>query len=59
MQGFSDLVSSVNDFVWGPAMIILLVGTGIFLTFRLKFRPWKNLGVPISYDCVVCHDRHR
>ena len=48
MQGFSDLVSSVNDFVWGPAMIILLVGTGIFLTFRLKFRPWKNLGFALK-----------
>ena len=49
MQGFSDLVSSVNDFVWGPALIILLVGTGIFLTFRLKFRPWKNLGFALKH----------
>ena len=29
-------------------MLILLVGTGIFLTFRLKFLPWKNLGYAIK-----------
>lgn len=25
----------VNQFVWGPPLLILLVGTGIFLTIRL------------------------
>lgn len=29
-------------------MLVLLVGTGIFLTVRLKFRPWKNLGFAIK-----------
>ena len=24
----------INDFVWGPTMLVLLVGTGVFLTFR-------------------------
>ena len=27
---------------------MLLVGTGIFLTIRLKFRPWRNLGFAIK-----------
>jgi len=39
----SQLLNDVNDFVWGPIMLALLVGTGIFLTIRLKFLPWKNL----------------
>ena len=26
--------STLNDFVWGPIMLALLVGTGVFLTFR-------------------------
>ena len=25
-------------------MLVLLVGTGIFLTIRLRFLPWRNLG---------------
>ena len=39
----SQLLNDINDFVWGPIMLALLVGTGIFLTVRLKFLPWKNL----------------
>ena len=44
----SDTLVKVDDFVWGPVMLVLLVGTGIFLTVRLKFRPWKNLGFAIK-----------
>ncbi|MBR5914478.1 MAG: sodium:alanine symporter family protein [Selenomonadaceae bacterium] len=39
----SQLLNDINDFVWGPVMLALLVGTGIFLTVRLRFLPWKNL----------------
>ena len=39
----AKLLADVNNFVWGPVMLALLVGTGIFLTFRLKFLPWRNL----------------
>ena len=39
----NDILNKVDSFVWGPAMLILLVGTGIFLTFKLHFMPWRNL----------------
>ena len=44
----SDTLVTVDDFVWGPVMLVLLVGTGIFLTIRLKFMPWRNLGYAIK-----------
>lgn len=44
----SKLLSDVNDFVWGPIMLAFLVGTGVFLTVRLKFLPWINLGYAIG-----------
>lgn len=31
-----DLLTQVRDYIWGLPLIILLVGTGIFLTIRLK-----------------------
>lgn len=31
-----DFLDSINGVVWGPIMLVLLVGTGIYLTFRLK-----------------------
>ncbi len=44
----NDIISAVNDFVWGPIMLALLVGTGVFLTVRLKFLPWRNLGYALK-----------
>jgi AGCS family alanine or glycine:cation symporter len=34
MEVFLTFERAVNDFVWGPIMLALLVGTGVFLTFR-------------------------
>lgn len=48
MELFSEILSKVDDFVWGPVMLILLVGTGIFLTIRLKFLTWRNLGYALK-----------
>ena len=44
----ADVISAIDSFVWGPVMLILLVGTGIFLTIRTKFLPWRNLGYAIK-----------
>ena len=36
MEAFSNFVSTVNGIVWGPVMLVLLFGTHLFLTIRLK-----------------------
>ncbi|WP_338589972.1 sodium:alanine symporter family protein [Shewanella khirikhana] len=33
---FNDLMSSLNSIVWGPLTLMLLVGTGIYFTVKLK-----------------------
>lgn len=48
MEKLSNIIRSVDDFVWGPFMLVLLVGTGIFLTIRLHFLPWRNLGYALK-----------
>ena len=37
MQDIETFFATARDFVWGPPLLILLFGTHIFLTFRLKF----------------------
>ncbi|MBC8499252.1 MAG: sodium:alanine symporter family protein [Candidatus Atribacteria bacterium] len=37
MTAIMDFLTILDDFVWGPPMMIALVGTGIFLTIRLGF----------------------
>ena len=34
VQGVTKVNSAVNSFAWGPIMLILLVGTGVYLTIR-------------------------
>lgn len=48
MEAIGEVLKVVDDFVWGPVMLILLVGTGIFLTIRTKFLPWRNLGYALK-----------
>ncbi|MCM1259012.1 MAG: sodium:alanine symporter family protein [Roseburia sp.] len=48
MERFAEIISKVDDFVWGPVMLVLLVGTGVFLTFRLGFASWRNLGYALK-----------
>lgn len=35
MESLKELLGSIGDVVWGPPLLILLVGTGIYLTARL------------------------
>ena len=42
-MSLSGIMSSVNSFVWGPVMLIFLVGTGVYLTFRLGFIQFVRL----------------
>ena len=38
------IVTAINDFVWGPPMLVLILGTGLFLQARLKLMPVLRIG---------------
>ena len=48
MEKFLEIVMdaerAANDFVWGPIMLALLVGTGVFLTFRTGWVQVRRFG---------------
>ena len=48
METIGSIIKAIDDFVWGPAMLVLLVGTGILLTVRTRFLSWRNLGYAIK-----------
>jgi len=37
MKSLSDILYWLDDLIWGLPMIIILVGTGIYLTVRFRF----------------------
>lgn len=44
-----DLLQNVSDFIWGPPLLILLVGTGVYLTLRLKLLQIFKLPLALKY----------
>lgn len=44
MDQITQVNDTINGLVWGPYMIALLVGTGIYLSFRLGFPQIFNFG---------------
>lgn len=43
MASVNSIVSQIDSIVWGPLMLLLLVGTGVYLTCTVHFRTWRNL----------------
>jgi AGCS family alanine or glycine:cation symporter len=39
----TQFVKSVNGLVWGEPMLILILGTGVFLTIGLRAMPWRRI----------------
>jgi len=48
MDLFIKIMGQVNSWVWGPYMLVLIVGTGLFLTIRLRFLPFRYLGYALK-----------
>ncbi len=44
METLNNVLSSLSSLVWGPPMLILLVGTGLFLTIQLRGLQVRALG---------------
>lgn len=44
MEAITNLVNQINGLVWGPPMLVLILGTGVFLMLRLKFMPLLKIG---------------
>jgi AGCS family alanine or glycine:cation symporter len=44
----TSITSKISGMVWGTPLIVLLVGTGVFLTFRLGFIQFRYLGLGLK-----------
>lgn len=43
MQAFQDVLNEASSIIWGPAMLVLLLGVGIYLTVGLRAMPWRKI----------------
>ena len=44
MEALSNIVGEINGIVWGPLMLVIILGTGFFLQAGLKFMPIRKVG---------------
>ncbi|MEW8278016.1 MAG: sodium:alanine symporter family protein [Candidatus Thiodiazotropha sp.] len=44
MDSVTELIEWLNGIVWGPLMLVLILGTGLFLMVGLKLMPLARLG---------------
>jgi AGCS family alanine or glycine:cation symporter len=58
MQTVESIIATLSSWIWGPPMLILLVGTGLYLTVLLKGLQFRTL--PLAFKLIfkkeVGHD---
>ncbi len=58
MEKFSDFVNVLNGYAWGPWMLILLVGTGIYLSIRVGFIQFGRFGYAMKNTLGKMFKKH-
>ena len=47
----TDIITTINAWVWGPVMLVLLLGTGIYLSLGLRFITIRK--IPIAFRLLL------
>jgi alanine or glycine:cation symporter, AGCS family len=45
---FENLLGTLHSWIWGPPLLALLIGTGIYLTFLLRGLQFRHLGYALK-----------
>lgn len=56
MQAVETLMATLSSWIWGPPMLVLLVGTGLYLTVLLKGLQFRVL--PLAFRLIFHKDHH-
>ena len=58
LQTVNAFITWLDDFVWGIPLIVLILATGIYLTFRLGLLQMRHLGKALRYMVQNEEDGH-
>lgn len=48
-MNFTEFLKDIDDFVWGIPLIVLIMGTGILLTYRVRLLQVRKLGKALKF----------
>ena len=49
MEALTKILEAIDGVVWGVPLIVLIMGTGIYLTIRLGLLQFRKLGKALKY----------
>lgn len=49
LNQIQSILNTINSIIWGPPLLVLLVGTGIYLTWKLKLLQIFKLPLALKY----------
>jgi len=52
-----QILTAASDFVWGPPVLVLLVGTGLYLTIRLRGLQFRELWSSLYLALIVREEK--
>ncbi len=55
----SEIISAVDNFAWGPVMLLLLVGTGFYLSIRMGFPQFSRIPYWWKNTAGKLFDKHK
>ncbi len=58
MENLIAVNSAINSFVWGPIMLALLVGTGVYMTFRTGAPQFTKFGHAMKNTLGKIFEKH-
>ncbi|MFT6890556.1 MAG: AGCS family alanine or glycine:cation symporter [Halioglobus sp.] len=47
----TELISQINSWAWGPVMLVLLLGTGIYLSLGMRFLTVRK--IPLAFSLLL------
>ena len=45
---FEEIVSLINDWVWNPGLVVLLLAAGVYLSIRTRFVQVRRIGLMLK-----------
>ena len=50
----ADVLATINGWAWGPVMLVLLLGTGLYLSLGLRFMTIRRIPAALRLLLQIC-----
>ncbi len=59
LEQITNMIKTVDGIVWGPVMLVLLIGAGVFLTIKTGFLQFRRFGYMLKNTVLGLFSKHQ